>query len=471
MELVSDKIMIDTGQIMPIHPAAYPMLDGFQLGNPGAWTAGQPWDFYKRMRETAPVMWTPGKKDISGFWSVSRYEDIKTVELAPKVFSSERGSINLGVQSRDKWKPKKLVPAAFNSLINLDAPRHMEMRMQQKDFFIPAYVKKISDRVANHIDGLLDEMERQGPVVEFVKLFSEQVPLFTLCEMLGVDEADRPKIVHWMHYLEMASQYTANPWHVLMKDPLFPFKFFPAVNEMFEYGEKVMADRRANPREDLLTVIAQSKLDGEELTQEFLDGSWLLIIFAGNDTTRNSLTGTIQLMHDFQDQRAMLLNDLSLIPAMSQEALRMVSPVKHMRRTAMEDFELNGQVIAKDEKVAMWYGAGNYDPEIFPNPDVFDMTRENRDKHIAFGHGVHKCLGMRIAQMQLRLSYERIFARFPDIAPVSEVVYAPNALVNAMSSLKVNLYGVDGKRPTQVQVMKPAAAEAATASTKELENA
>jgi len=452
MQLISDEILIDNGQLNPIYPAAYPELGGFDFANPASWTAGHPHAYYKRMREEAPVLWSPGFKAFSGFWSVSRYEDVKNVELAPEVFSSQRGSINIGVMAREKWRPKKLIPAAFNSLINLDAPHHMEMRIQQKDFFIPAYVAKIRDRVSQKIDALLDEMERKGPVVDFVKMFSEEVPLFTLCEMLGVDEADRSKIVYWMHYLELASQYMVNPLQVFLKEPLFPLKFYKTVNEMFAFGEHVMADRRANPREDLLTVIAQSKLDGELLSQEYLDGSWLLIIFAGNDTTRNSLTGTIELMHDFPGQRQMVLDDPSLIPRMSQEALRMVSPVKHMRRTALEDFELAGQKIAKDEKVAMWYGAANRDPEVFPNPDVFDMTRDNVDKHLAFGHGVHKCLGARIAQMQLRLSYEKIFERFPNIAPVGKVVYAPNALVNAMSSLKVNLYGVGATRATKTQV-------------------
>lgn len=452
MQLISDDILIDSGQLKPTYPAVYPVLDGFDFANPASWTSGHPHAYYRRMREQAPVLWSPGYKEFSGFWSVGRYDDVKTVELAPDVFSSQRGSINIGVQAREKWKPKKLIPAAFNSLINLDAPHHMEMRIQQKDFFIPAYVAQIRDRVAAHIDGLLDEMERKGPVVDFVKMFSEEVPLFTLCEMLGVDEADRPKIVYWMHYLEMASQYLANPLQVFMKEPLFPLKFYKTVNEMFAYGERVMADRRAHPREDLLTVIAQSQLEGQELSQEYLDGSWLLIIFAGNDTTRNSLTGTIELMHKFPDQRQMVLDDPSLIPRMSQEALRMVSPVKHMRRTALADFELNGQKIAKDEKVVMWYGAANRDPDVFPDPDNFDMMRENIDKHLAFGHGVHKCLGARIAQMQLRLSYEKIFERFPNIAPVGDVVYAPNALVNAMSSLKVNLYGVGGTKATQVPV-------------------
>ena len=455
MELVSDEILIDTGQIMPTTDAVYPMLKGFDLGNPSSWTSGHPHEFYRKLREEAPVHWSPGGRGMSGYWSLTRYDDIKQIELAPHLFSSQRGSINLGVGPREQWRPKKLIPAAFNNLINLDAPRHMEMRIQQKDFFIPAYVAKLREKVAAKVDQLLDDMERAGPEVDFVKMFSEQVPLYTLCEMLGVDEEDRPKIIHWMHYLEMAAQYSVNKWQVIMGNPLFPFRFFKAVNEMFEYGERVMASRRKNPREDLLTLIAQSKIDGEELPQEYLDGSWLLIIFAGNDTSRNSLSGTIRLMTEFQDQRQMILGDRSLIPQMSEEALRMVSPVQHMRRTALEDTEINGQKIAKDEKVAMWYGAANRDPSVFPDPDKFDMMRENVGKHLAFGHGVHKCLGSRIAQMQLRISFEKIFERFPNIHWTGTQRIAPNALVHAISSLTVNLYGPDGKRPTQVQVKTP----------------
>ena len=454
MELISDEILIDTGQIMPIHEAAYPMVTGFNLGNPNSWTSGHPFDFYKQLRETAPVHWTKGTDRISGYWSVTRYDDVKHVELNPALFSSQRGSINLGVGPRDQWRPKKLVPAALNSLINMDAPNHMEMRIQQKDFFIPAYVKALREKVVAKVDSLLDEMERQGPEVDFVKMFSEEVPLFTLCEMLGVDEEDRPKIIHWMHYLELAAQYSVNKWHVILRNPLFPYNFFKAVNEMFAYGEEVMADRRKNPRKDLLTAIANSTIGNEPLQQEFLDGSWLLIIFAGNDTSRNSLSGTIRLMTEFQDQRQMILSDPSLIPQMSQEALRLVSPVQHMRRTALEDTEINGQRIAKDEKVAMWYGAANRDPDIFPDPDKFDMMRDNVDKHLAFGHGVHKCLGSRIAQMQLRVAFERIFDRFPNIHWTGKQRIAPNALVHAISSLTVNLYGPDGKRPTQVQVKR-----------------
>jgi cytochrome P450 len=452
LKLISDEILIDSGQQLPNHKATYPTLEGFNFADPAAWTNGHPFDLYRKMREEAPVMWSPGEKDISGFWSITRFDDIKEVELAHSVFSSQRGSINLAVPDRKHWRPKKLMPAALNSLINLDEPLHKELRMQQSDFFFPAYVATIRDKVGLKIDDLLDEMERKGPVVDFVKLFSEELPLFTLCEMLGIDEIDRPKVKVWMHHLELASQFLANPWQTFFSEPLFPYRFNPVVNDMFAYGERVMADRRANPRKDLLTVIAQSKLGDELLPQEFLDGSWLLIIFAGNDTSRNSLSGTIRLMTEFPDQRAMVLDDPSLISTMSEEALRMVSPVIHMRRTALEDTQLNGQKIAKDEKLILWYGAGNRDPDIFPNPDTFNMHRDNVEKHIAFGHGVHKCLGSRIAKMQLRLAFERIFDRFPNIHWTGKQTIAPNSLVHAISSLQVNLYGPNGKRPTQVAV-------------------
>jgi len=168
------------------------------------------------------------------------------------------------------------------------------MRLQQKDFFIPKYVATLRDKVGAKIDTLLDDVEAAAKAspdqeVDFVKTFSEQLPLFTLCEMLGVDEEDRPKIVRWMHYLEMAQQVVSAPWATFKDDPMFIPRYVKNVSEMFEFGKKVMADRRANPRNDLLTVIANSTLGGEKLSQEYLDGSWLLIIFAGNDTTRNSL--------------------------------------------------------------------------------------------------------------------------------------------------------------------------------------
>lgn len=451
---VSDDILYDSGARDPVFAETYPRLKGFQLGSTNSWTRGQPWDFYRRMREEAPVMWSTMKKPSSGFWSVSRYDDIKQVELNPQIFSSQRGSMNMSVVQNEKGKAERLLYAALNSLINLDADLHRDLRTQQAGFFFPTYIETLKERVGKKIDALLDDMERKGPVVDFAKLFSIQLPMFTLCEMLGVDEEDRADIVKWMHYLELAPQFLTHPLRMLLAEPTFPFKFEGILHDMFSYGERVMADRIANPREDLLTTIANATLSGQPLSQNYLDGSWLLIIFAGNDTTRNSLSGTIRLLTQFPDQRQMVLDDPSLIDRMSQEALRMVSPVMHMRRTAMEDTELAGQRIAKDEKLIMWYGAANRDPAVFPNPDVFDLTRDNVDKHLAFGHGVHRCLGNRVAQLQLRMAYEKILERFPKIHWTGKQKIEPIILVHAISSLQVNLYGPNGKRPVMVSAAR-----------------
>lgn len=442
MQNVSDQIVVDTGQRDPTFPAVYPSLGGFQLDNPASWTRGQPFQLFKEMREQAPVMWSPSRrKGMSGFWSITRYADIKQVELTPEVFSSQRGSMHLALPDRNEWKPRQLVDASLNSLINMDSAVHINLRTQHAPFFFPTYVESLKARVAQKVDSLLDELERRGPVVDFAKVFSHELPMFTLCEMLGIDESDRPRVIKWMHYLESAAQYLTNPLQAFLAEPSLPFRFNKVLQEMFDYGKEVMADRRRNPREDLLSLIAHAEIEGEKMSQEYLDGSWLLIIFAGNDTTRNSLSGTMRLMTEFPEQRQMIIDDPSLIPKMSHEALRLVSPVITMRRTATEETEIAGQQIAENEKVIMWYGAANRDPDVFPDPDRFDMHRPNVEKHLAFGHGVHKCLGNRIAQMQLNIAYERIFDRFPNIQWTGKQKIAPVVLVHAISSLQVNLYG------------------------------
>ena len=447
MQNVSDHIVVDTGQRDPTYPAVYPSLSGFQLDNPASWTRGQPFQLFKEMREQAPVMWSPSRrKGMSGFWSITRYADIKHVELSPEVFSSQRGSMHLALPDRNEWKPRQLVDASLNSLINMDSAVHINLRTQHAPFFFPTYVESLKARVAQKVDSLLDELERRGPVVDFAKVFSHELPMFTLCEMLGIDESDRPRVIKWMHYLESAAQYLTNPLQAFLAEPSLPFRFNKVLQEMFDYGKEVMADRRRHPREDLLSLIAHAEIEGEKMSQEYLDGSWLLIIFAGNDTTRNSLSGTMRLMTEFPEQRQMIIDDPSLIPKMSHEALRLVSPVITMRRTATEETEIAGQQIAENEKVIMWYGAANRDPDVFPDPDRFDMHRPNVEKHLAFGHGVHKCLGNRIAQMQLNIAYERIFDRFPNIQWTGKQKIAPVVLVHAISSLQVHLYGGGRRR-------------------------
>ena len=401
-------------------------------------TRGQPFEAFARMRETAPVCWHDEEMG-AGFWALTDYHDIRKVELDTKTFSSQRGGILMNYGSADARHPL-LHRASLDTMICLDQPYHIPLRREHMPFFTPAYVADLRKRVDIKVASLLDDMEAKardtGQPIDLVEMFSAELPLFTLSEILGVAEADRPKLVKWMHYLETAAD-TMRKGDVI--DPEFFGAFVQNVLDMFEYGKTVLQARRKAPKEDLLSAIAHAKIDGELLSDEMLDGSWLLIVFAGNDTTRNSISGTMKLLTEFPEQKQRLLSDASLIPNMVHEAIRMVSPVIYMRRTATQDAEIHGQKIGEGEKVVMYYGAANRDPAVFEEPDRFDVTRANAKDHLAFGMGPHVCLGQRVANMQLECAYRQILSRFPNAEWTGEIEIAPNNFVHAVSKLGVNL--------------------------------
>jgi cytochrome P450 len=208
---------------------------------------------------------------------------------------------------------------------------------------------------------------------------------------------------------------------------------------MFAYGQTMLKKRRQDPQDDLMTAIACAKLDGELLVDEYLDGSWLLIVFAGNDTTRNTLSGAMKLLSEFPDQKQKLIAQPELLGNAANEFIRMVSPVIYMRRTATKDVEVADQKIAEGEKVIMWYGSANRDGVVFENPDALQVDRANADKHIAFGYGPHVCLGKRVAQIQLEEAYRQILARYPRAEWTGEIEIAPNNFVHAISHLGIKL--------------------------------
>ena len=290
---------------------------------------------------------------------------------------------------------------------------------------------------------LLDNIAPMGEC-NLVKEVSQQLPIFTLSEILGIPDSDRQKLVSWMEFLELAQYFT----YEMIKeqnegktdstpDPAMIDMFNSMIDEMFDYGRFILNSKRKNPANDLLSAIANAKIKGEDLSQEFLDGSWLLIIFAGNDTTRNTLSGGIKLLHENQNQKDLLLNDKDLLPNFINETVRCVSPVIHMRRTSLEETEINGQRIGPHEKIALWYGAANRDPDIFKNPDEFDILRENADKHLAFGIGRHTCLGKPIALMQLKEFYSQFLTKFKDFEMNGDWKVAPNNFVHAIQEMPI----------------------------------
>lgn len=426
----------------PSFPTAYPAgLEGVDLTDIRGFTHGQPYDAYAKLRAQAPVYWHKEPLyDGPGFWAVTRHADVSAVGSDPETFSSQRGGILMATGDASRGHAL-LFRASMDAMINMDAPWHMQLRKEHMPFFTPRYLADVKTRVAGEVTRLLDEMAPLGGC-DLVEHFSARLPLFTLCEILGVPQEDRSKFLEWMHYLElaqnMAMDQATNPTQPTLELMQFIQKFNDNVEAMFDYGRYMLHKRRAEPQADLMTAIARAQVDGEQLSDEYLDGSWLLIVFAGNDTTRNTLSGTMKLLTENPDQHAKLSANPDLMPNAVNEFIRMVSPVIYMRRTATRDTELAGQRIAAGEKVIMYYGAANRDSAVFDNPDQLDVARPNADKHIAFGYGPHVCIGKRVAQIQLEEAYRQILARFPDMRWTGEIDIAPNNFVHAIRKLPVS---------------------------------
>ena len=409
-------------------------------------TNGQPFEAYADLRKNSPIYFqNPPDWDIEpGAWMLTSYKDIVEVSSNPKIFSSQAATGTLLTLGDPKTRHPKLWQTSIDHMLNLDGSFHLDLRKEHMPFFKPGYVDELHKKVEIKVSDLLDVIAKVGKS-NLVKDLSQQIPIFTLSEVLGIPEEDRHKLATWMEFLELAQylsaenlkQQTGNEEEMEV-DPSMIELFENMVNEMFDYGKYILQEKRNNPQNDLLSAIANAELGGAKLSQEYLDGSWLLIIFAGNDTTRNSISGAIKLLTEFPEQKKKLLENIDLLPNFAQETIRMVSPVIHMRRTTTCETTLGNQKLGKGEKVIMWYGAANRDPAIFSNPNNFDIERENAVKHLAFGMGRHTCIGKPIALMQLKEVYKQILTRFPDMRMDGDWKVAPNNFVHAIQEMPVS---------------------------------
>jgi cytochrome P450 len=439
MDLISQTAMTG-GPASPKFAPLHATPAGPELADPRAFVHGPPIGRFADLRAVAPVAWCEGSPDGSGFWALTRYADVMAVNASPATFSSQRGGILMANGGPQGGHPL-LGRASLDAMINMDAPNHIQLRKEHMPFFTVRYLETLKARISGEVTRLLDGMAPLGRC-DLVEHLSSRLPLFTLCEILGVPEEDRPKFLTWMHYLEIAGSAAADQaaGTLELTPDLMKFiqDFNDNVQEMFDYGRAMLHKRRADPQPDLMSAIAIAQVEGELLSDEYLDGSWLLIVFAGNDTTRNTISGAMKLLTDFPDQKARLIADRSLLPNAVNEFIRMISPVIYMRRTALHDAEIGGQPIGEGEKVVMYYGAANRDPAVFADPDRLDVSRANADKHIAFGFGPHVCIGKRVAQMQLEAVYDQILTRFPDMHYDGEGMdVAANNFVYAIRKLPV----------------------------------
>lgn len=439
LQNVTETYQVESLRDAPSNPPVYALEPPVSLNDPEVFSrhGGYTLEAFAQMREKAPVMWHP-EEFGTGFWAVTSYELVKTVELDPVTYSSQAGGILMNYGLPEMPRHPLLYSSSLNSLINLDRPHHTTLRMEHMQFFRANFVAELRKKVDAFVSARLDEMERSGPVLDMVEMFSSELPLFTLCEILGVPEEDRSKFVHWMHFLE-TSQYQAQQEGLGNVSPEQIMEFMNNIQAMFDYGRDLLMKRREEPKEDLLSAIANVEIDGERLSPEFLDGSWLLIVFAGNDTTRNSLSGTMKLLSENPEQKQKLMAEPDLFPNFVHESIRLVSPVTYMRRTVTTQTELGGQPLSEGDKIVMYYAAANRDGSKFGAPDTYDIARANAKEHLAFGHGPHVCLGQRVANMQLESAYRHILTRFPNVSWTGNMTLAPNNFVHAISSLEIDL--------------------------------
>ncbi|MBL6899725.1 MAG: cytochrome P450 [SAR86 cluster bacterium] len=409
-----------------------PIYDIGQICELDKWESfidGQPFDLFKRLRQEAPIYWHEESLDFEpGFWALTKHEDIVRVSKDPLTFSSAAGGHLMSMGDPAVVDPSA-VAAIIGNMIGMDPPDHQIYRKMVAPSFTPKAIRNLESDMRLKIRELLENVEGKSDF-NFVTEISEQLPLWVLCEMMGIPESDRPKIRDLVNNLTDAS---------IQQDPENAFQIWVNYMELFKMGRDMIEERRKNPTDDLMSVVANTKIEGGELPPELLDGFFLLMVIAGNETTRNTLTGGIMALTENPEERNKLLKDPSLVSNATDEMLRWVTSVIYFRRTAMKDTNIRGQDIKKGDKVVMWYGSANRDEDIFTDGDLFKVDRENAKKHLAFGAGEHLCLGNRLGHMQIRILFEELLARFPNIHTTSQPVRIPSNFLAGISDLKVSL--------------------------------
>ncbi|MDF8333249.1 cytochrome P450 [Novosphingobium cyanobacteriorum] len=356
---------------------------------------------FAEMRAQAPVNKVTGTP-YGDYWNVVSHKAVLHVESLPEIFSSswQHGGITIGDPPPD-IDPAKLAERQLPMFIAMDRPEHTGQRRTVAPAFTPGKIVEMEAEIRRRTAAVLDSLPL-GERFDWVDQVSIELTTGMLAILFGFPWEDRRLLTFWSDWagdveLTLASE---------LSDQRFEF-----LGEMAHYFQRLWIDRMGRPPSpDLISMMIHSPAMNHMSPQEFM-GNLILLIVGGNDTTRNTMSGIIHALHQFPDQRAILEADGSLIPNAVQECIRFVTPLSHMRRTAVSDAELFGQQISAGDKVVMWYISANRDEAVFENPDKLIVTRENARRHLSFGHGIHRCVGARLAELQLRVLLEEMRER------------------------------------------------------------
>lgn len=379
--------------------------------------AGDPYPVYRELRATSPVVWN----DVTNFWALTKYEDIRFVSSNPALFSSTKG-----ISIPD---PKQPEPVQEGNLIFTDPPRHRQLRKLINSGFTRRQVMLLEPKVRAIVKGIVDDISPATPH-EFADEIAAPLPTRIIAEMLGAPPEDWEQFRAWSD----AAVGTA--------DPDIELDAAVALGQLYEYFTNLIGIRRSgevSATDDLLSILAAAEVDGERLSDaDLLNFSFLLLV-AGNETTRNLIAlGTLALI-DHPGQFAKLRENPALLPGAVEEMLRFTSPVTHMARQATSDVEVRNQLIKKGDTVVMLYGAANRDEDVFgPTAEQFDITR-SPNPHIAFGCGEHACLGAQLARLEARVMFEVLLGTYPTIELCGDVTRLRATMVPGVKRMPVRL--------------------------------
>jgi cholest-4-en-3-one 26-monooxygenase len=402
-----------------------------------AFEKGVPHHWFKVLRQEAPVYWHPDPETGDGFWVLTKYHDLVQVSMDTQTFSSAQG-ITLATL--------EFFPSQNLMMITTDPPRHTRLRRLVSHGFTPKMISLLEPDVRRMAGQLLDHAIEKGEC-DFVTAVAAELPLMVIARFLGVPQEDRHQIFRWSNQILGAGdpEYggidlqrppeTEEERQALIEH--FRQVVAGAAMEMAAYLQRLEEERLRAPKDDLVSIYLHAQVDGEKLSMLERHAQFVLLAVAGNETTRNAISGGLLALLQHPDQLELLRQDPSLIPMAVEEILRYVSPVMYMRRTATKDAEIHGVTIKAGQRVTMWYVSANRDEEVFPEPDRFDVTRQPND-HVAFGAGgPHFCLGANLARLEIRVLLEELLARPYEVEVAGPVQRLRSNFINGIKHMPV----------------------------------
>ena len=390
------------------------------------------WPVFERLRREDPVHFTPDS-EFGPYWSITKWEDIMAVDTNHEAFSSAEG---IGLPNLEAMAEQDRVLAEMNmprrrrgaaGFITMDEPEHGPARKAVTPTLAPANMIKMSPLVRERAGLILDSLPI-GEEFDWVDLVSKELTAMTLATLFDFPFEERRKLPYWSDMItNLPGHGPVESWQQKME----------AIFECFGAFTTLWNERlNAPPAADLISMLAHNPATREMEMQEF-QGNVILLIVGGNDTTRNTISGSLYALNKFPDQYDRLRADPDLIPSMISETIRWQTPLAHMRRVATRDVVVGGKTIREGDNVVMWYISGNRDDSVIENPNGFILDRERPRQHMSFGFGVHRCVGHRVAEMQLTIIWEEILKRFPVIKLVAEPTRAYSSFVHGYESMRV----------------------------------